>query len=117
MPFCRACGEKAPTDSLYCGRCGYALQAPSEGAVGQSNPHTTFISQAPVFLTQPLQNSMKEEEEEEDRPIIPPFIPLEVSANGSVPSVSGTPQVGTVPSLSSGAGTGTGTATSTAATV
>src|SRR5205807_2979306 len=50
------------------------------------------------------------------RRVIPLFMPPEVPASGNVPSVAGTPQVGTVPSLSGGGG-GTGATTSTAATM
>ena len=68
MPFCRACGEKSPAPSLFCGRCGYGLQPPLEQVTSQSDPHTTPMSEEPTILTRPLQNvpTDKVEEEEED---------------------------------------------------
>ena len=45
------------------------------------------------------------EEEEKERHIIPPVVPPEPPMTGNVPSVQGTPQIGTVPSVPGGAGT------------
>jgi hypothetical protein len=114
MSFCRVCGEKSSAASLFCGRCGYRLQASLEEVTSHSDPHTTHISEAPTLLTRPLQNvptNNVEKEEEEERRIIPLFIPPEAPATGNVPSVAGAPQVGTVPSISGGGGTGAATRT------
>src|SRR5579859_3453106 len=107
MPFCRACGERSPDDSLFCIRCGYRLYPLIEEATSTSDLQTPHIppAEATTPLPQPLQAATTNYgEAEEEHPIIPPTIPPELPTTGKVPSVSGMPQVGTVPSIPGGAG-------------
>jgi hypothetical protein len=122
--FCRACGGKSPEDSLFCAHCGYRLQPLSQEATPVSDPQTTqaqarqtLSPETSPLLSQPFQavpTKNGEEREEEDR-VLPPLAPPEAPASGTVPTVQGTLQVGTVPSIPGGAATAA--TASTAATM
>ena len=108
MPFCQSCGEKNPDTSLFCAHCGYHLHPLSEGITQQSHPSLAHTSLANTPI-----NDAEKKEEDEEYLIIPPIIPSNVFATGNVPSVTGSPQIGTVPSVPGAAGSETGTATTT----
>ena len=71
----------------------------------------------PPLFSRPLQavpakdGGEEEEEKEKKRRLIPPVVPPEPPATGNVPSVQGTPQVGTVPSVPGLGGTAATTLT------
>jgi len=120
MSFCRNCGEKSSEDALFCAHCGHRLQPSPEEATSLSDPHTAQVKptpppETPTLMSRPLQavpsKDGEEEEKEEKRRVIPPVVPPELPATGNVPSVQGTPQVGTVPSVPGLGGTAATTLT------
>ena len=85
-----------------------------------SDPHPAWVAhtpppETPSPLSQPFQavpaRDREEEEEEKKRRIIPPVVPPEPPTVGNAPSVQGTPQVGTVPSVPGLGGTAATTLT------
>ena len=89
MKFCRYCGNKAPDDAMFCGKCGQSFTLPTL--------EPTSISK----ISQPIPSNSQEAEEERSRRRQTPFVPLPEQSSGSaVPHIAGTPQVGSVPSAS-----------------
>lgn len=102
MLFCRYCEGKTPDDSLFCAHCGHSMQ-PSLEPTTHTLPSGDLTRPSQPLQHVPPHDSSHEEDEEQQ--IIPPVVPPEVPTTGSVPSVQGIPQVGTVPSIPAGAGT------------
>ncbi len=106
MQFCRYCGGNAPNVASFCGLCGQALIIiPTEGQTNisshlrqdSSSLDDPTINNAPISVPR----ASEKEDHEKKRRTRTPIVPIpEQPATGDVPIVQGTPQVGSVPSVS-----------------